>query len=60
MFSMLMGSPSSPRRAARLRALYRKQYLTPTMILHMVLETIWRRTHVWLPHAKETQSSNAP
>jgi hypothetical protein len=33
MLSRLMGSTSSPFRRARLRALYRKQYLTPTMIL---------------------------
>lgn len=34
---MLIGSPSSPIRKARLRALYRKQYLTPTMILGLAL-----------------------
>jgi len=33
MFSRLIGSTSSPFRIARLRALYRKQYLTPTIIL---------------------------
>jgi hypothetical protein len=35
MFSMLIGSPSSLR-IARFRALYLKQYLTPTMILSSV------------------------
>lgn len=33
MFSMMMGSPSVPARIALARALCRKQYLTPTMIL---------------------------
>lgn len=33
MFSRVMGSPSSLSRIALLRALYRKQYLTPTIIL---------------------------
>ena len=38
MFSRLMGSPfSSKPRSCRLRALYRKQYLTPTMILDAVV-----------------------
>jgi hypothetical protein len=33
MLSRIIGSTSSPFRRARLRALYRKQYLTPTIIL---------------------------
>lgn len=38
MVSRLMGSPSSPvMRIWRLRALYRKQYLTPTIILSTLL-----------------------
>lgn len=39
MFSKLIGSGSSPFRIARLRALYRKQYLTPTMIHRFVKTT---------------------
>lgn len=35
---MLMGSPSSFIRIARFRALYRKQYFTPTMILDSLSE----------------------
>jgi hypothetical protein len=38
MFSRLIGSTSSPFRIARLRALYRKQYFTPT-IIHKFVKT---------------------
>jgi hypothetical protein len=40
MFSRLIGSTSSPFRNARLRALYRKQYLTPTIILREIVSEV--------------------
>jgi hypothetical protein len=43
MFSRLIGSTSSPFRNARLRALYRKQYLTPTIILREIVSDLWGR-----------------
>jgi hypothetical protein len=49
MFSMLIGSPSSFMRIWRLRALYLKQYLTPTIIQRLVKTT---------PKPRATKKSN--
>lgn len=43
MFSRVIGSPSPLSRIALLRALYRKQYLTPTIILNDNSELEWTR-----------------